>query len=231
VAPSPIIPTSFVPKQPVRATGRLSKSGGNLFLLASILLAFVSVVAAGGVFAYQYYLEGVRDTKRAAVEKAEQSINTAAVEDFIRTRDRFQAASGLLDGHVSASRFFALLEGITLTSVRFNTLSFALAEDNSAIITMEGVARTFNALAAQSSALSNERDIKRAIFSDIQVDDETNTVTFTLSAELAPSLLEFLVPEAPAPQLPEALPEVPSTSDVEEAVVEPVPPADPLPTL
>jgi hypothetical protein len=217
VAPSPIIPTSFVPKQPVRSSGRFSKSGGNIFLIAGLFLAFLSILAAVGVFAYKSYLTSVRDSKKVAVEKAEQAIDSVAVEEFIRTRDRLTAAGTLLENHVAASRFFVLLERVTLTNVRFNTLSYTLADDRSASIEMDGVARTFNALAAQSSAFASEREVKRAIFSRIDVDDETNTVSFTLSAELAPSLLAFTAEVAP--QEEETLPtEVETETPIEEPV-------------
>ncbi len=199
MAPSPIIPTSFVPKQPVRSSGRFSKSGGNIILLSSIGILFISLFAAAAVFGYSEYLKGVRDAKRSAVENAEQSIDTASVEEFIRTRDRFNAAQGLLDGHVASSRFFELLERVTLATVRFNSLSLSLAEDRSASIIMDGVATTFNSLAAQSSALAEEREVKRAIFSEIDVNEDTDTVSFSLSAVLAPSLLSFVAPQASMP--------------------------------
>jgi hypothetical protein len=218
VVPSPVIPTSFVPKQPVRASGRFANSGGNLVLLVSIALLFLSVFSAAGVFAYERFLEGVRDGKKVAVEKAQSAIDAAAVEEFIRTRDRFLASRKVLDEHVAASRFFALLEEVTLANVRFNSLKFTLADDRSASLTMEGVARTFNALAAQSSLLSEKREVKRAIFSDIDVNEDTDTVSFSLSAELSPALLTFAAgeparegsePEVEAPAAPSVPAETP----------------------
>jgi hypothetical protein len=202
VAPSPVIPTSFVPKQPVRASGQYKSTGGNPFLLVGFILFGISIAAALGVFLYEQYLTGVRDNKRAEVEQAEEAINSSAVEEFIRTRERFTSADELLNGHIAASKFFALLEGLTLESVRFNTLSFKLADDRTAEIQMTGVARTFNALAAQSSAFASETRIRRAIFSDIDVND-TGTVSFALSADLTPGLLKVSEEEAlPYIQLP-----------------------------
>ena len=200
VAPTPTtIPTSFVPKQPVHTGSRYVQSGGNTFLMLSLIILGISILGAGGVFGYERYLISVRDTKSATVQSAQENIDASTVEDFIRTRDRFTAAQGLLNNHVAVSNFFDLLESLTLQNVRFSSLSFTLTEDRSAEIQMNGTARTFNALAAQSSAFASEKRIKRAIFSDIKVND-TKTVSFSLAADIDPKLLA-LTPET-IPALP-----------------------------
>lgn len=191
MAPSPTtIPTSFVPQQPVRTTTNFRKSGGNPFLAVSILILVVALLACGAVFGYQHYLEGVRTAKQAQVQQAQASIDSAQLSTFIRARDRFSAAEGLLDGHVAVSNFLGLLESLTLTNVRFTSLSFTLADDRSAEIKMDGTARTFNSLAVESSAFAAEKRVKRAIFSGIKV-NQNGTVAFSLDANLEPELLAF----------------------------------------
>lgn len=219
MAPSPTIPTSFVPKQPVRPSQRFYKSGGNLFLLIACIALGVSLAGVAGVFAYERYLENVRESKSAAVQQAQADVDSATVEDFIRTRDRFTAAKGLLGSHVAVSQFFDLLESVTLQSVRFNSLSFILAEDRSAEIQMKGVARTFNALAAESSAFASEKRIKRAIFSDINV-NANGTVSFALDADLSPNLL--LMSLESVSDAPVLIPVTPSFTGTTTATTTPV---------
>lgn len=187
------IPTSFVPKQPL-GTGsapRFTKSGGNTFLIVSLVILGLSLASAFGVFGYERYLQSVREGKAEAVIAEQENIDETAIEEFVRLRDRFSYANSILDTHIAASGFFGLLERVTLQSVRFDTLTFTLTEDRGAEIQMTGVARTFNALAAQSSVLAEERLVKRAIFSDIAVDETNDTVRFSLVAELDPKLLAF----------------------------------------
>ncbi len=183
-------------------------------MVISLFLLGLSLLGAGGVFAYEQYLMDIRDAKSAEVENAEKEIDTVVVEDFIRMRDRFTSAKTLLDAHVMASQFFDLLESKTLQNVRFDSLSFTLADDRTAEIRMEGVARTFNALAAQSSLFAGEKEIKRAIFSDIRVDENDDTVSFTLTADLTPALIAMTEKSAgPAPaaeELPISEGEAPS---------------------
>lgn len=239
--PSPTtIPTSFVPKQPVRSGSPYSKSGGNTFFIVALIVLAVSVVSSVAVFGYEQYLKSVRDSKAEQVRTAQESLSTETVEDFIRTRNRFIAAGSILESHTAATGFFELLETMTLENVRFNSLSFEVGEDGSAQIAMDGVARTFNALAAQSSAFAEEKRIKRAIFSEIALNTQNDTVTFTLTADLDPKLLSFAnrpVPNVAVPEDIESAPTEDTSADVLEsaesapaetettAPVEPTPPA------
>lgn len=188
VALPPTIPTSFVPKQPVATTARRAKSGMNVFMLIGASVAAASVLIAGGVFAYEFYLKSAHESKTVQLEEAQKAVNIDTVEDFIRLRSRLTALSSVLDHHVLLSDFFDLLELRTLQGVRFSGLKLSVETDRSASIQMEGVAKSFNALAAQSTQLAAEKRIKRAIFSGI-TPNENGTVSFSLSATVDPRLI------------------------------------------
>lgn len=224
VALPPTIPTSFVPKQPVTASRRL-RSGANLFLVVGFICLTLSLVGAGAAFGYEKYLEGVRDSKAAALATAEKSINVDMVEEFIRLRNRLIATETLLNQHVATSQFLDVLETRTLQTVRFSSLTFHVNEDRSAEIEMSGTARSFNALAAQSSSFAAEKRIRRAVFSNITVDKDGG-VAFRLTADIEPRLVIMnavpegaaapdatSVPIAPtATQLPQTQPAVSTTT-------------------
>lgn len=208
MAPSPTIPTSFVPKQPVKSAARFTRSGGNTFLMFSLVMFGAAAMGAVGVFAYGEYLKTVEKSKAVTLSAAEESIGSTEVEDFVRSRDRFEAATGILDNHIQVSNFFDLLESITLVNVRYSNFTFGTLEDGTAEIQLSGEARSFNALAAQSAAFSSQKDIRRAIFSGIQVDD-SGAVGFTIDAQVDAELLKYAV-EGSA-QVPSEIPQnVPS---------------------
>lgn len=183
----PNIPTSFVPKQPVTNHAHRSRDAHGPLYFGAIFLVATSIVGAGITFGYKTYIETVRDSKKAKLEIAERNINPTAVEDFIRLRNRIQAASTLLDQHVVNSQFFDVLESLTLQNVRFQSLILSVGADRTAKIEMRGLARSFNALAAESAAFAGEKRIKRAIFSSITA-DKNGVVSFSLRAELDPKL-------------------------------------------
>ena len=182
---SPSIPTSFVPRQPTDTGLRRQHSGANLFLVIASAVCGVAVLAAGATFAYQKYLESVTAADAAKLATAEANIDPSTVEGFVRLRDRLAAATGLLDNHIALSQFLTTLENATLSSVRFDELDLQVADDRSAKVVMTGSAKSFNTLAAQSAALADVPSIKRALFSDFDV-DKSGSVTFGLSFDLDP---------------------------------------------
>ena len=226
MAVPPTIPTSFVPKQSVPQNARrFSGSGGVIMVIASIVLG-IAVAAALGTFAYEFYLKQTLAERKAELKEAEAKISEDTVEEFVRLRDRFSSAEILINNHVAFSQFFETLEELTLASVRFSSLVAVVEEDRTVKVEMEGTARNFNALAAQSAAFAGEKNIKRAIFSGITL-NEAGALEFTLSAELDPRMVLMEVGELPAAPAPEAIepavvePEVPDTATSASPVVPP----------
>lgn len=227
----PTIPTSFVPKQPVATSSRKQQSGTNLFFIIAGVVAIISIASGAGVLGYEMYLKNARDQKSADLALAQKSVDLDTVEGFIRLKNRLNTVEHLLDRHVALSEFFDTLESRTLQTVRFSGLSVAVEDDRSAEIQMEGVARSFNALAAQSSAIAAEKRIKRAIFSDISV-NENGTVAFSLTATVDPRLITSGEVLPGIPDTPTTLPTAPAApaapaAAAPAATTSPVTPAAP----
>lgn len=184
----PTIPTSFVPKQPVANQQRRSRASNGLLYYIAFFVLGVTIVGAGLTFGYKTYLDTVQTARKNRLDSVEKTIDATTVEDFIRLRNRIQVAQGLLDQHVVMSQFFDVLESLTLQNVRFKALQLLVDEDRTVKIDMHGVARSFNALAAESAAFASEKRIKRAIFSNIMA-DKSGAVSFSLQAELSQKLV------------------------------------------
>lgn len=188
MALSPGIPTSFVPRQPAPDSRRTLRGGHNLFLVVSLFILGLAVLAAAGTFAYGRYLSHELQVKAEELATAQRGVNEDQVEEFVRLRDRLTYGRDLLDNHIALSQVFDVLEAQTLVSVRFSSLDLTVADDHTAQIEIEGTARNFNALAAQSNAFASEKGIRRAIFSGIVV-NANNTVNFRLTADIDSRLL------------------------------------------
>lgn len=169
---------------------RHSESGGNMFMVIGLAVLGIAVLLSIGVFAYGHYLGGQEQEKANELKAAEDSVSQSTVEGFIRLRDRFTSAETVLSQHVVLSQFFDSLETLTLQGVRFDSLGIKVNLDRTATLEMSGVAKNFNALAAQSAAFAQEPRIKQAIFSDIKA-DERGVVSFTLNATLDPKIVEL----------------------------------------
>jgi hypothetical protein len=184
----PTIPTSFVPKQPVH-TGNAKKrsSAFDPFNALAYLVFGIALLASASVFGYQFYLQSVVKAKESQIASAQEKIDQGTVEQFIRLRNRFTAAKDILNKHVVLSQFFSVLENLTVQGVQWNTLTIDVPDSRKAVVEMKGSARSFNALAAQSSALATDTRIKHAIFSSIATNN--GLVTFVLKAELDPAMV------------------------------------------
>ena len=74
-----------------------------------------------------------------------------------------------------------------------------MLDNRTAKIEMGGTARNFNALAAQSSAFTSDKEIKNAIFSGFVLDSKDGTVTFQLNADLDGRPVELCTGSSPMP--------------------------------
>jgi hypothetical protein len=195
------IPTSFVPQPASTAARRFhSDFTGAFSFLAYAVLGIIFALAIG-VFFYGRILSATKASKDAQLIQAEATIDPATVRGFVQLRNRLSSGAKLLDNHVAFSNFFALIETLLPTPVRFNSVHLTVTGANTSAkkIGLEGtgVAKSFNALAAASGAFATEGRIKDAIFSNIVVNRD-NSVSFVLSASLDPTLVAFAPPSAPA---------------------------------
>lgn len=186
------VPTSFVPHAPLRPTAPARPTHfdvGGAFSLIAIGALVLAMLASVGVFAYERVLEGQLASARASLATAEQSLDPATVSSFLRLRDQLGSIRSLLDGHITLSRFFDTLETTTVEGVSFNTLKMTMQSDKSAVMSAGGVARNFNALAAESHAIGESGSVTRVAFSNLSVNKD-GSVNFTLDAVVAPELVE-----------------------------------------
>jgi hypothetical protein len=185
----PKIPTSFVPHQQFTPqTSRPQRSGRNFFMLGALGILVFMMIMTALTFAYEKYLQSVRDSKEAQVAKEEQGIDPTTVEGFVALSNRLTAANGILHNRVVSSQLFDLFEQITLKEVSISSISVTIKDDRTATLSLVGSARTFNALAAESAAFASQTLIKHAIFSGLNASKD-NTVAFTVAADIDARLL------------------------------------------
>lgn len=190
-----------MPRQP-QEPRRARAAGHNLFLVVALFIVGFVALAAVGTFAYDRYLTHTLEAKAEELAAAQRAVNQEQVEEFIRLRDRLEHGQILLENHLAVTQLLDVLETQTLQTVRYGSLELAVAEDHTAQLEIEGTARTFNALAAQSNALAAEKGIRRAIFSGIVV-NENGSVNFRLTADLDSRLLIADISEgSPAAAVP-----------------------------
>jgi len=185
------IPTSFIPHpESSNINHRGVNSTGIFSFICYATFAVVSVLAIS-VFLYSRFLISQESAKSSALAKATEMIDSETIKSFIRLRDRLTSGGDLLSGHPAFSGFFTSLGKIVPSTVRFSSLHLSINDDGVVHLDGLGSAENFNALAATSIAFAKDGGIKNAIFSDISVSAKDSSVSFGLSATIAPEIVTF----------------------------------------
>lgn len=183
------VPTSFVPKQPVRTVRRPQARGPlSIFAVAALVLILAAGVLAGGVFGYEFYLKQQKNQKSQELRVFQDSIDPQAIEELARLSQRLIIAQELLAAHVAPSSIFSMLERDTVQGVSFSNFSLTAAPSGDVELSMEGTAGSFNQLAYQSVVFRNNPFLRNQIFSDISV-NEDGDVTFSFEGIVSSALV------------------------------------------
>lgn len=209
--------SSFIPKKPISGQSPRKQGGGPVGLLFLLtLIAFLVVFAlTAGVFLYQQFLVRSIERKGVELEEARAAFEPALIQELTRLDTRIKTADILLDRHIALSRMFTFLENNTIQDVRFTSFRFALFSDGQANLILDGVAKSFNAVALQSDIFGKSRFIENPIFEGLNV-NEKKDVTFTIKALINPDLLSYRsIAESRLPA-PSSEPDVSSDEEKEE---------------
>lgn len=185
----PQISTSFIPKEAL--TAQKARTGGiGLFFLLSLLVFVISLVSAGGVFAYTQLLNQQLGKNKSQLDLAKGAFEPSTIQNLVRLDSRIEQVKALLNKHVAPSALFNFLAQNTLSNVQFTSLDYALSNDGSATIQLDGTADSFSTIALQSDQMGKATGLKDVIFSGIQV-ETGNRVSFILHATVDPSLISY----------------------------------------
>lgn len=190
----PQIAPSFIPKEAL-AQERVRAGGMGIFFLISLIVFVLALAAAGGAFLYQRYVASKLVDDKATLATEEGAFDPKTIEDLKRMDTRLTEAKVLLGKHVAPSGIFDFLAQNTLPNVQFTSFNYALADDGTASVELNGTTDTFATMALQSDALGKSAALRDVIFSNITV-ETGGSVSFTLHAVVDPSLIAYAKIEA-----------------------------------
>ena len=179
--------TSFIPKKPIEsssipASSVRSQKRGGLLMLLSIIIFFVSLFSAVGVYLYKNFLTGNISEMKVQLERAKISFDPNLITELEALDKRINSAETILGAHVAVSPILKRIGDATLPSIRYTKFSYRLSGPNNSNVdvTMEGVARGYNSIALEADLLGKDPFIKNPIFSNFVL-DKTANVTFNLT--------------------------------------------------
>lgn len=191
--PEPI-KTSFIPKASLKVERRHEAVHGAPVALASLIATIILILAvagAAGMFLFKQYLVNQINSKKESLDRARAAFQPDTIKELSRVDTRLQIGAALLGTHPSPSLLFDEIEARTLTSVRFNNFQFGAGVAGMLTVSMNGTAKSFNAVALQSDAFGASEVLSNPIFSNMNF-DQTGNVAFDVTAHVNADRLRYL---------------------------------------
>jgi len=192
--------TSFVPKKTLVTKTSTSGSRSSVDPVVSfgVIVFFMALAIAAGVFLYKTLLQKQVDQEKADLIAAKDAlVDSKWISSVQRLDSRLTTARSLLDSHMIVTPIFEMLQRTTLKTVRFTSFDFSTGLSNILSVTMKGEAKSYASVALLSDSFNGEKNWKNPMFSDLTLTPE-GTVTFSFAGAVDPSLVSYKSSFAPA---------------------------------
>ena len=193
--------TSFIPRRgPAKRAQHAVSRQVYIFTLISYILFFATLMAAGGVFFYDRYIDQKLEAEIVALNSAIGSFSESDMEVVRELDMRLRQTHSRLDKSVSVVSIFDALEQATVETVKISDVELVRQDDSQFVLTSTIETDTFDSSLFQRGVYERNQ-----IFSSIDVTDliiasagseeeeETApTVNFTATLEVPLSAIPFV---------------------------------------
>lgn len=191
--------SSFIPKRPVATPGRggggRSYHSFNLIGFLGTLLFIVTLLGAGGVFAYRLTLQRQIDQAGVNLAAVKDTLDLKQIASDEQLAARISMAKELVQKHVTISRIFNLLDSNTLHQVGWNELVFKTDPETGMVsIIISGEADDFNSLSLQEDLLERDPIFENPHMESIKL-TPAGTLEFDFTADINQSLIGYVIPD------------------------------------
>ncbi len=185
--------TTFIPKKPMVAAATedapVSRPVGLLSSI-SLILFIITIIIAGGVYAWQGYETSNEALLASSVTKVESAFEPQLITQLQTLDKQLKNANLIVENHTVVSPIFDLLESSTLKQVQFNKFDLETDATGATEVKMSGVSDGYRSIAQQSDVLGSSTFLKDAIFSNFFLNPQ-GKVSFDVSFGVSPSFLNF----------------------------------------
>lgn len=184
--------TSFIPKKPIIEERVTSSQSISIFLILAILVLFIVLLGTGGLYFYNLHIQSnIADAKKS-LSLAQDSFEQSKISELQLLDKRLNAATEVLDGHVTTVPIFTELQKITMNSVNFTKFGYELgtAQSPNIDVKMSGIAAGYRSLALQSDLFGNDPNFIDPVFSNFTLDTSGN-VLFDVDFSVKPTFVNY----------------------------------------
>lgn len=178
---------SFIPKQNTAQLTRRNPSRQVFFLaLVSYSLVVASLLAVGGLFAYQRYTDRMLASEIQQYNTEIASFDTEEYQKVVALSEQLGQAKKLLDGRVAMATVLEIIASSTIDTVQFTDAKLERLESGD--VSFEGTARTdsFDSILFQRRIYDEAARIATVELSDVSIsfgsEDSNGQTEVTFSA-------------------------------------------------
>lgn len=226
--------SSFIPKRGPTPSRRGSPSKRlYLFTFVSYMLLFASLVAAGGMYLYNVYLDRQFANEVKLLSEEMQSFSVANMQKVLEFDSRLKQASSRFDNSVSVAAIFRAIESVTIDTVMLKSLDLTRSADEKYLLSASVQTDSFDSTIFQRDTYQQNQSISAVEILNVQASVDSSSEessaqsVFSFSAEIEVPVSAVLY-QAGADQIfppttvstPEAgLQEVVPEPDTEEPII------------
>ncbi len=186
--------TSFIPQQPLlRVEGVKSrKEPINFALILSLIVFFVVLIMAGGIYFYSKQIDARVLARAAELESLELALDAKDVAKYKEVDSRIRVAKAIVRDHRVFSVILDLLEVGTASNVGLNSLEYTVNEVDGASVSIAGVAPSYDAVYFQFESWRALAPLVMRVDSElVTLDDLTGLVVFRAKIALSPEYMKY----------------------------------------
>jgi|GEM_PF-1458851 len=192
--------SSFIPKKMLQedVTGKSSSSqyvkhrtvmGPTYFL--TLTLFVLAILVSGFLFAWTQVVDRRVEDKIATLEAKNAAYDDTIVQDLLRVDSRLSEATNLLNAHVAFTELLDVLEELTVRTISYDGLSFALDEQTGALeLEVTGIAPTFRDAAVQADTFRSEQFLQNPTVTRLSRNND-DLAGFAITASIDPRLITY----------------------------------------
>jgi hypothetical protein len=208
----PKFQTSFIPKKQVASVGGLTgnsmgsgpaqqKAKANLtsaYMAVAVILFVVSIGAVGGAYFWKSYLKTANETYKSDLAKMEEKFDIKLIEKLKAKNIQIDTGKRLVNNHVALSSVFEIIQKMTVSDVRFNSMDIKGTPENTSKYTMslKGVGRNLATVAFQAQVFSDlasfglDKLVKNPMISSPAL-EPSGAVSFGISADIERGIVSY----------------------------------------
>ena len=184
--------TSFMPQQPLlRVEGGSRRSEPiNLALVVAIIVFFVTLSVAGGMYFYKTKLDKEVLAKGQQLADQEKKFNVDEIAVYKNLQTSLVAAKKLVDSHTIFSVILDTIEGHAAENVGLTAFDYK-KEDTGIKLSVSGQAPSYAAVYFQVQEWRKTPHVKKVDVTTLALDEHSSVVAFSAIMDIDTTFLDY----------------------------------------